>query len=140
MAHVTVPSRRRSRESLIPCSALLFLAASCAPPAPPSVPAELVGTWATEARKYADRKLEIWDDAVIFYTGARWKEFTVHRIQSVQTVEGASEGTLFSLYYAGLDDTVDRFSFYFDGSTGVLRFENQRSIEWRKVGPPSRVD
>jgi hypothetical protein len=58
---------------------------------PDSVPAELVGTWATNDRRYEGRYLELTADALILRASAReGTEYAVRRVQRRRLAQGSA--------------------------------------------------
>jgi hypothetical protein len=94
-----------------------------------SIPDEIVGTWHTTASDYADRSFEIRKTSLVFYVSE--DEWTVHLIERIET-EDLGGATLFTVYYDDQGGTTE-FSFYFDPKRdGIIRFLNQREMEWKR--------
>ncbi len=93
------------------------------------MPAELIGIWESESTKYADRSLGLSADSITFYTIRG--QFDAHRIRQVESTREKRE----LLYSIRFDDQgkEGEFSFFFDATEGVIRFQNQSQIEWRKA-------
>ncbi|NIM49204.1 MAG: hypothetical protein GTN62_04590 [Gemmatimonadales bacterium] len=97
-----------------------------------TIPDELVGVWHTTDPRYADRPFEITKDILIFHQGGT--DSTVHEILEVKRDEGVRE-TLYTINYDN-EEAVYEFAFYYSAvPEGVIRFKNQRHMEWRRGGP-----
>ena len=89
-------AKRRYRHKLTTTLCLLTLVMAgvkLAPilASPDAVPAELVGSWATDDRRYEGRYLELTTDALIFRAGAReGTEYAVRRVQRRQMPQGSA--------------------------------------------------
>lgn len=96
-----------------------------------TIPDELVGVWRTTDPGYVDRPFEITKTILIFHQGAT--DSTVHEILEVKRDEGVRE-TLYTIDYDN-EESVYEFSFYYSAAPeSVIRFKNQRHMEWRKAG------
>jgi hypothetical protein len=93
------------------------------------VPAELIGTWETSNRMYADRSLEIGPESITFGTGPGTE--TTGFIEDVQSAP-ADGKVLYTISYSS-DGTPGTISLYYatdDGET--VRVKNQEQIVWKK--------
>ncbi len=97
-----------------------------------SVPEELLGTWATSARKYAESSLEFTDESIIFKSGPKYVD--VNDIAKIEKVP--EEGrTLYNVFYEGAEGGKCKLSLYrYDRGEkqGIIRFKNQREVYWTK--------
>ena len=97
------------------------------------VPTEFFGVWRTQDPRYVNRRLEIGDDQVIFQTGEGVIDFTVHSIERTTAIPDEI-GMLYTIEYNVEGDDLT-FAFYYDDSSGILTFKNQREMEWRREAP-----
>ncbi len=93
------------------------------------IPPDMIGIWETESTKYADRALGISADSITFYTMRG--QFDAHRIKEIESTRENRD----LLYSIRFDDRGNEgeFSFFYDPTEGVIRFQNQSQIEWRKA-------
>jgi len=114
---------------------ILMLLLGCQSRKATAVPDELVGVWKTLNEQYADRSFEITKTGIIFSIGDGQVDF--HSIAAAaQAREG--EALLYTIVYLNEARQEYRFTFYFEPSNGgVIRWKNQRDIEWVKARPSS---
>ncbi|MGH7273199.1 MAG: hypothetical protein ACREIQ_01905 [Nitrospiria bacterium] len=90
----------------------------------------LLGTWKTPAPAYSDRFLELTRGLIILGTGEG--NVAVHPIKNIEKVH-EDEDTLYTLTYVNREGKEYNFSFYYNPrNEGVIRFKNQKQIEWTK--------
>ncbi|NIM18923.1 MAG: hypothetical protein GTO42_02710 [Candidatus Latescibacteria bacterium] len=96
-----------------------------------TAPQNVIGTWRTEAPKYADRYFEITENRIIFGTGGA--SFDSQKIRYVESItQGVT--SYHAIYYGNLGENEYRFEFYYDPRDGgVIRFKNQIPIRWQRV-------
>ncbi len=93
------------------------------------IPDGLVGVWRTSAPSHRDRTFEITKTTLVFQIGEA--DYTIHPITRVKAVE-SEDGTLFTVDYTTSDEVFE-FSFYYTATPEpVIRFKNQRQMEWKK--------
>lgn len=93
------------------------------------IPLDMIGKWETESTKYADRALGISADSITFYTIRG--QFDAHRISKVERTR-ENRDLLYSIRFEDQGNDAE-FSFFYDSTEGVIRFQNQSHIEWRKA-------
>ncbi len=95
-----------------------------------TVPEKLLGVWKTSHSKYADRFIEIKNDALIFGQGGEKVE--LHALADIhETWEGKS--ILYSISHLNHEGQRYTFAFYYDPTDGgTIRFKNQKQIIWTK--------
>jgi hypothetical protein len=94
-------------------------------------PPELIGTWKTTSKQYADRQLDIDSITVNFGTGpGTVSTWFVEKIQ----VKPDRSGTLYTISYVA-NDVHEQASIVYQDVDGkqTLRFANHRDIVWQKV-------
>ncbi len=96
-----------------------------------TVPQDLIGVWKTDAPKYADRFFEITEDQITFGIGGGDVD-----VWPIKRIEENTNGQIVSykFYYtkSGLQDYRLEFD-YEQKDENLIRFSNQKTIEWRKV-------
>jgi hypothetical protein len=119
------------RHALITLAILTSLLGCRAAQEPVVVPPEVIGVWKTVDPRYEDRYFELTAGTVTLAMGEDSKES-----YPIQTFEKSQEmgATLYSLTYRNLVEGItDTLSFYYEPREGgVIRFKNQRNIEWKK--------
>ena len=95
-----------------------------------TVPEALRGVWVTDNRAYADRKMEILDEAVLFYTGGTvYEPYVVRSIE----VEEQDDGTVYNIEHSGWESGSLMLSLKFRTADSTIVFTNQPTMVWRKV-------
>ena len=99
-----------------------------------SVPEELMGVWETSEPRYEGCSFEINDKLIIFKNGP-----TYTNVNHITDIDRSAEEkrTLYHINYVDRDGQEYKFSlfYYRTGTGGVIRFKNQKDIEWtRKAG------
>jgi hypothetical protein len=93
-------------------------------------PEGIRGEWATNDARYADRKLEILSEALLFYTGGRaFDPYIIHHIQT----EPADDGTRYIIEHSGAEMGRMTTTFLVYPGDTALVFQNQPHVIWRKV-------
>jgi hypothetical protein len=94
-------------------------------------PEEIRGHWITDQPEYADRGLEIIEDALVFHTGE--ETFDLHMIREIraETVDGGVE---FELDHWGKEGVSMTFSFIYNPADTTIRFKNQPRVIWVRGG------
>lgn len=107
--------------------AVLLSAGAAACSGDNSPPAEVLGTWMTEAPEYADRTFAITDTTLTLHQGEG--RSVTHRIVAVQR-EAYSGWTEFTFDY---DQAGSRLTFSFQYfEPGEIRLRNQEHMVWRR--------
>jgi hypothetical protein len=92
------------------------------------------GVWETNDARYADRKFEILDEALLFHTEARaFDPYLIHEIQT----EVDEDGTRYIIEHSGAEMGSMTLTLFFYQGDSTLVFENQPFIVWRKVSSGS---
>ncbi len=100
------------------------------PGRPTPLPDELVGVWTTSHPGYADRYLDLTKVTIIFGTGR--ESIDTNFISNVETTL-QDKTILYTIYFHRVGGPEDKVSFYYDpGNGGIIRFKNQKHIEWKK--------
>jgi hypothetical protein len=98
-----------------------------------SVPAELIGVWKTSAPKYEYCSFELTKDYIIFINGHFAEHTDVNFIVKAERVPERRH-FLYTIHYENLHGQKYKFGFYhYPLKDGVIRFKNQKFIEWKKV-------
>ena len=101
------------------------------PKKPTPLPDELVGVWTTSQPKYADRYLDLTKATIIFGTGK--ESIDTNFISNVEKTPH-DETILYTVYFHRVGGPEDKVSFYYDAGNGaIIRFKNQKHIEWKKA-------
>jgi hypothetical protein len=118
-------------------SFLVLAAAGCPSPAQElgrTAPVEIRGVWVCDDPDYAGRRLEILEEALLFYT-EEWV-FDPYIIRSIQ-VEQGSDGTSYLIEHSGWEGGSLNLSLYLRSSDSTIVFGNQPLTVWRKQPPGS---
>ena len=94
------------------------------------IPAELVGTWTTDAPDYAGRYLEISATGLSFGTGdgrANWNSLRGARIES------NDDGTLYVLHYDSVDGAPAELSIAYSPELDAIRLAHREAV-WTRAG------
>ena len=122
------------RASVIWLTALLLVAvvAGCGGAATAAVPAELLGTWKTDAPSHAHAFLRI--DATEIVFGTSEPQPDRHTIVGVDS-EPEPSGTLYTIMYR-VDDKVAQLAVSYEQVDGpALRLRNRPGFSWRRQRP-----
>ena len=97
------------------------------------VPTELIGRWASDDPRYADRSLEIGNETIAFGAGDGMR--TTYRMQGVEREVDGGTGTVYRLFYdaAATPELELRVSI---PSPGQLRLDNHSEL-WTRAGASS---
>ena len=113
---------------LTPVPAILFFI-YCAKTQP--IPDYLIGVWTTSSPKYVECFFEIKKEAVIFGTGMKKYDFGI--ISKVTSVI-QDKRLLYTIHYKNNRKDKLQFSFYYEAADKkIIRFKNQKQIEWTKL-------
>ena len=88
-----------------------------------------MGVWITAAPKYADRYFELKKDAVVFAIGDGM--FTTSSVLQVKE-DREKTRSLYEISYVGKDGKAQKFSFYYEPATSIIRMKSQEKIDWKK--------
>ena len=105
---------------------------------PTPLPDELVGVWTTSHPEYADRYLDLTKATIIFGTGKESVDTNF-----ISNVEKTSQDKtiLYTIHFHRVAGPEDKVSFYYDlGEAAIIRFKNQKHIEWKKANSTSDPD
>jgi hypothetical protein len=93
---------------------------------------DLIGVWKTSEPKYTDRSFEITKGTITFGIGEG--NFEIYSIKKIRMEKIAEEKSiLYTIYYENSDGDENIFAFYYTPEKGgIIRFKNQRQIEWEK--------
>jgi len=93
------------------------------------VPDVVLGKWTTTAQRYADKSFTVRKDSLVLYVSE--SDSTVYAIEGVE-VEDLGGPLLLTVHYWDADGLTE-FPFYYDTMRGgVVRFKNQRAMEWKR--------
>jgi hypothetical protein len=105
----------------------LPFAAACAEAV---VPAELIGTWSTDATTHADRALRITPDSLFVGTGPG--VIQAYRITGIQRYGWNGDGSIRIEYERqGLENAL---RLTLDADSALLRLANRPGMIWRRTG------
>lgn len=92
---------------------------------------ELIGVWETSASRYEDCFFEIKDEMIIFNNGLDYTN--INYINDIEIFPGRGK-TLYNMYYKDMQGKEYKLSFFYfkEGNGGVIRFKNQKEIEWTR--------
>jgi hypothetical protein len=93
------------------------------------------GVWQATEGRYKGRTFEVSETDLIFRTSSKAAEFTRHKIASVQA-KTFPDSTRFTVTYQSdeTDAKTAEFAFwYVPGPKPVIRFVNQREVNWTRV-------
>lgn len=107
---------------------LLLALPACEAPESMDVPDALVGVWKTSARQYEDRFFELTKHEIGF--GTVDGDVAVYEILRVEP--GKVPASRYAIYYTSEEGQEYKLSIDHDRRQGVIRFENQKRIAWRK--------
>jgi hypothetical protein len=97
-----------------------------------AVPDSLLGTWATDDPKYAERYLEIAPDKIVF--GAPGEEATAWKVTGCTTSRSESGSTECIIRYTMDGKHTHSIPVTLDtDDVDVITLKNQGSMKWRKV-------
>jgi hypothetical protein len=119
------------RQALTAIAIVLSLLGCRAAQEPVVVPPELIGVWKTADPRYEDRYFELTIDTITLAMGEDTKEsYPIQKLEKSQEMRTA----LYSLTYRNLVEGVtDTLLFSYDQrGGGVIRFKDQRNLEWTK--------
>jgi len=93
-------------------------------------PENLIGKWTTAEPRYKDRFLEL--TKITFTYGLGGDKIDVYFISSMEkNLEG--NNILYTINYKSTDGLEFTRSFYYESANGgVIKFKNQKNIEWTK--------
>ena len=95
------------------------------------IPEDLIGKWTTTEPRYEDRFFEITKETLIYGLGGDKQD--VYFISSLERNLGENQ-LLYSISYKNKDGFKFTRSFYYESvNGGVIRFKNQKHIEWTKI-------
>jgi len=95
-----------------------------------TVPVNIRGVWVTDDPDYADQKLELMEEAVLFYTEER--AFDPYIIKGIQVVV-EEEGTAYEIQHSGWDGGDMVLSLFVRTGDTTLVFKNQPFRVWRRA-------
>jgi hypothetical protein len=91
---------------------------------------EIRGVWETDDARYADRKLEILSEALLFYTEeTAFDPYVIHEIQT----EVEEDGTRYMIEHSGPEQGRMTLTLFVHTGDSTLIFRNQPSVVWRKT-------
>jgi len=91
---------------------------------------EIRGVWESGDPRYADRKLEILSEALLFFVeGENFDPYIIHEI----TVEVEEDGTRHIIEHSGSEMGRMTISLFVHPGDSTLVFENQPEVMWWKV-------
>ena len=95
----------------------------------PLAPEEIQGVWITDDPAYADRKMEILEDGLLFHSA----EFTFdpYTIQGVR-IEPGYNGATYEIEHSGWESGTLTLSFFLRANDSTLVFRNQPLTVWRR--------
>ena len=97
------------------------------------IPEALYGEWITEHPQYADCKIEITEEWIIFSKGLTHKLF--YSITDVEDITPpTSDQTLYALHYEDKDGYEYTLSFFYDSTRegDVLQLKHQGQVRWHR--------
>jgi len=96
-----------------------------------TIPEELMGNWETSAPRYEDCSFELKDELIIFYKG-----INIVNLNHIKEIEGFPEkgGVSYNIYYEDQQRQEYKLALYYfkTPNGGVIRFNNQKQIEWTR--------
>lgn len=107
------------------------------PGTPRSLSPQLVGSWHTSARKYADRTLQLSDSGIAFQQGPQ-NGFAKYPITGVTSKRNADGALIYVVTYDN-DGVAHQFSFVHQPVANTITLKNQPQVVWRKTEDPSSI-
>lgn len=95
-----------------------------------TAPPELLGTWTTDAPRYADRAFTVGAETLTMHQGE--EQVAVYPIRSVREKTGP-QGTRYDLEYGESKAPATFSVLYTRDEEATLRFPHQREMEWRRT-------
>ena len=93
-------------------------------------PDSLIGRWTTSEPRYKDRFFEL--SKVTFSYGLGEDKIDVHFISSIEK-SIQDNNTLYTINYHNIDGLeYTRSFYYYPANGGVIKFKNQKNVEWTK--------
>lgn len=130
-----LPLRRTKLKVIFLALAISIIVLGCQPKEDESLPAELVGVWASSAPRFKNDTLELSKEYIVFTSGEFQDFISVNFIVKVEKKPERNH-TLYVIHYDNIHDQRYKFSFYYYPTKGgVIRLKNQIDIEWRKLRP-----
>jgi hypothetical protein len=93
-------------------------------------PDSLIGRWTTSESRYKDRFFEL--SKTTFTYGLGEDKIDVHFISSIEK-SVQDNNTLYTINYHNIDGLeYTRSFYYYPANGGVIKFKNQKNVEWTK--------
>ena len=95
------------------------------------IPENLIGKWTTSEPRYEDRFFEITKETLVYGLGGDKQD-----VYFVSNLETRLQGNqiLYTLSCKDTDGLKFTRSFYYESANGgVIRFKNQKHVEWTKI-------
>ena len=93
-------------------------------------PDHMIGKWTTAEPRYTDRFFEISQTTFTYGLGGDKKDVCI-----ISSIEKSVQDntTLYTIKYRNVDGIkYTRSFYYFPGNGGVIKFKNQKNVEWTK--------
>jgi len=107
------------------------------PGVPQSLSPQLIGSWETSARKYADRTLQLSDGEIAFQQSPE-NGFASYPITGVTSRRDADGALIYVVTYDN-DGMTHQFSFIHQPVANTITLKNQPRVVWRKTEDPSSI-
>jgi len=101
------------------------------PGVPQSLSPQLIGSWETSARKYADRTLQLSDSVIAFQQDPQ-NGFATYPITGVTSMRDAGGALVYVVTYDN-DGVAHQFSFIHQPVANTITLKNQSQVVWRKI-------
>ncbi|MEE8476960.1 MAG: hypothetical protein V3S19_01240 [Gemmatimonadales bacterium] len=101
------------------------------PGAPQSLSPQLIGSWETPARKYADRTLQLSGSEIAFEQGSQ-NDFASYPITGVTSQRNADGSLIYVVTYDN-DGVAHQFSFIHQPVANTITLKNQPQVIWQKI-------
>ncbi len=101
------------------------------PGAPQSLSPQLIGSWETSARKYADRTLQLSGSEIAFEQGSQ-NDFASYPITGVTSRRNADGAIIYVVTYDN-DGVAHQFSFIHQPVANTITLKNQPQVIWQKI-------
>lgn len=95
------------------------------------IPEDLTGRWTTTEPRYEDRFFEITKETLVYGLGGDKQD-----VYFISNLERKLVGNqlLYSIGFKNKDGFKFTRSFYYEsGNGGIIRFKNQKHVEWTKI-------
>jgi hypothetical protein len=95
------------------------------------VPDELIGVWTTDEPKYIDSCLEITRETIVFKTGENY--FDKNTVTDIDRLVDKERISYKISYENAQGDDYELYLYYYkSGNQDIVRFKNQKQIDWKK--------